>query len=65
MTELRRYTIESQAGPIEVQLSDKEAEQRGLKKAAAKKASTAQGGKTASKRADVVDKSFGGAKKKP
>ena len=68
MSELSKYEIDTPAGPITVQLSDREAEQRGLKKAAAKKTATAQGGKsTAAKRAEVSDKSFGQgtAKKKP
>ena len=59
MTGLSRYTVDSPGGEIVVQLSDREAEARGLKKAAAKKTATAQGGKsTAAKRAEVSDKSF-------
>ena len=54
MTGLKRYTVDTPAGEITVQLSDREAEERGLKKAAAKKTATAQGGKsTAAKRAEV------------
>jgi hypothetical protein len=70
--DMRRYTVETPAGALTVQLDDEEAKARGLKPAAAqpeKAAESAEPAKrksTAQKRAEVADRSFGGgAKKKP
>lgn len=62
MTELRKYQIDTPAGPVTVQLSDAEAKERGLKPAEAQPEKAAEPGKrssTAIKRAAVADKSFG------
>jgi hypothetical protein len=69
---MRRYTVETPAGDeVTVQLSDEEAKQRGLKpveakaKTAENKAAEPVKRSTAQKRASVLDKAFGSAKKGP
>jgi hypothetical protein len=64
---MRRYTIETPAGQITVQLDDEEAKQRGLKPAEAQPEKAAEPAKrsAAAKRAEVAGKSFGGTTKKP
>jgi hypothetical protein len=68
---MREYTIETPAREITVQLSDEDASQRGLKPTEGKartmpnKAETPEKRTPAQKRAEVADKSFEGAKKKP
>ena len=68
---MREYRIETTAGEITVQLSDQDAEQRGLLKPAGKartvpnEAGTPQKRTAAQKRAEAVAaESFGDAKKK-
>ena len=61
MTELRKYQIDTPAGPVVVQLDDAEAKAHGLKPAAAQSEKAAEPAKrksTAQKRSEVAARSF-------